>query len=138
VSLSKTHQRETTGDMRSQEAPRTVGGSRSLDQRPRSWCMVGLQGLPSMPPDLYLIWKVSTCSEKVPCIHKHTQTSVRAVFGSLGRIGYKEPITLPCSHQVHASVACGADGSQNTTSSMASGPDPLRLKLHYMTGTSYT
>jgi hypothetical protein len=96
VSLSspETHQREAAGDTRSREAPRTTGGSRSLGQRPRSWCTVGFQGSPSAPSDLYSTRKVSTCSEKVPCIHRHMQTSVRAVFGFLGHIACKEPIAL--------------------------------------------
>lgn len=53
VSPLETHQRETTGDTMSQEAPRTTGGPWSLGQRPRSWHTNMLRDSPGVPPDLY-------------------------------------------------------------------------------------
>jgi hypothetical protein len=63
VSSLETHQRETAGDTRSREAPGTGSGPRSLGQRPRSWRTDRLRGSPGVPPELYLIRKVSRCSE---------------------------------------------------------------------------
>lgn len=41
-------------------------------------------------------------------------------------------------HQIHVSVARKADGSQSPAPSAPSGPNPPQLKLHCITGTSYT
>jgi hypothetical protein len=81
----------------------------SLGQRPRSWRTVGLRGSTSVPPDLYPIRKVLTCSEYVPYIYKHVQTLVRAVFGFPRHIICKELIASPGSHWIHALVAHGAN-----------------------------
>jgi hypothetical protein len=74
--------------MKSREAPEMASGPRSLDP------LVSGPN-PTVPHDLYPISKVLKCSEYVPCIYKHVQTLVRAVFGSPGHIIYKELIAFP-------------------------------------------
>jgi hypothetical protein len=48
----KTYRRAATSNMRSQEAPGTAGGPRSLGQRPRIWHTTWRLGLLGMSPDL--------------------------------------------------------------------------------------
>ena len=109
VSPLETHRRETAGDTMSRKAPGTAGGPWSLGQRPRSWHTNMLRGSPGVPPDLYLIRKVSRCSEwyskctntlkcqSKPCSAPYIISAIKKRSFSLG------------SHWIHALVAQRVD-----------------------------